>query len=208
VFQRILALSPHTDDAELGCGGTLSRFIEEGKDVYYVALSSCEKSIPDSYRMDILRKEVEEATKILGLPEENLLVLGYEVRHFPRMRQEILDTLIRIRDKYKPDLVLTPSLHDLHQDHKTTTEEALRAFRTSSILGYELPWNNITFDTLAFVLLEERHVKKKIEALKCYQSQSHRKYLNEEYITSLARSRGVQIGKEYAEVFEVMRWII
>ena len=208
MFQRILALSPHTDDAELGCGGTLSRFIEEGKDVYYVALSSCEKSIPDSYRMDILRKEVEEATKILGLPEENLLVLGYEVRHFPRMRQEILDTLIRIRDKYKPDLVLTPSLHDLHQDHKTTTEEALRAFRTSSILGYELPWNNITFDTLAFVLLEERHVKKKIEALKCYQSQSHRKYLNEEYITSLARSRGVQIGKEYAEVFEVMRWII
>ncbi|RLG38202.1 MAG: PIG-L family deacetylase [Candidatus Alkanophagales archaeon] len=208
MFERILVLSPHTDDGELGCGGSLAKFIEGGGEVFYVALSSCEKSVPEGFPEDILKKEVKKATKILGIKRENLLLFEYEVREFPRLRQEILDTLIEIRAEIKPDVVFTPSSYDTHQDHKVTRDETLRAFKKCTVLGYEQPWNNITFDTTAFVRLEERHIEKKIEALSCYESQKARPYFNSSFIKSLARMRGVQIDVEYAEAFEVIRWII
>jgi LmbE family N-acetylglucosaminyl deacetylase len=208
MFKKILVLSPHTDDGELGCGGTISKFIDKGKEVFYAALSACETSAPRGFPRDILKKEVREATKVLGINKENLLLYDYKVREFPKSRQQILDTLIDIREKLKPDLVFTPSSHDIHQDHKVTREETLRAFKQFTILGYEQPWNNITFDTVAFVPLEESYIKNKIKALNCYNSQKNRSYLNETFIRSLAITRGVQINVKYAEVFEVVRWIL
>ena len=101
-----------------------------------------------------------------------------------------------------------PSLHDIHQDHYCIGIEGVRAFKQISILGYELPWNNLTFNTQLFVFLDEKHLYKKIEALKCYQSQSNRDYANESFIRSLAITRGTQIGAKFAEAFEVIRWII
>jgi LmbE family N-acetylglucosaminyl deacetylase len=101
-----------------------------------------------------------------------------------------------------------PSLTDLHQDHATISQEALRAYKTNSILSYELPWNNISFDTTCFIPLEENHIRKKIDALAQYESQKHRPYANEEFLRGLARTRGVQISERYAEVFEVVRWIM
>ncbi|WP_456469185.1 PIG-L deacetylase family protein [Archaeoglobus sp.] len=206
--KRILILSPHTDDGELGCGGSIARLVEEGFEVFYVALSACEKSVPDGYPPDILKREVKKATELLGIDESNLLLYDFEVREFPRLRQKILDTLIEIREDVKPDWVFTPSSFDTHQDHRVTREETLRAFKKFTILGYEQPWNNITFNTTCFIRLEERHVNKKIESLKCYESQKDKAYLGEEFIRSLARTRGVQINSEYAEAFEVIRWII
>ena len=94
-----------------------------------------------------------------------------------------------------------------HQDHITVMKETLRAFKMCTILGYEQPWNNITFNTLSFVPLKEKHIKTKIEALKSYQTQKHRKYLNEDFIRGLAHTRGTQIEEEYAEAFEVIRWV-
>jgi len=208
MFTRILILSPHTDDGELGCGGSVARFTAERKELFYVALSCCEKSVPAAYPCDILKTEVKRATEVLGIPRSNLLLYDYEVREFPRLRQEILDTLIDIREHLQPEVVFTPSSYDTHQDHRVTREETLRAFKGCTILGYEQPWNNITFDTTAFVLLNEAHVQKKIAALHCYDSQKGRSYLSEEFIRSLARTRGVQINTEYAEVFEVIRWVI
>jgi LmbE family N-acetylglucosaminyl deacetylase len=208
MFDKILILSPHTDDGELGCGGSVARFAEEGKELFYVALSCCEKSVPVEYPCDILKTEVKKATEVLGITNSNLLLYDYEVREFPRLRQEILDTLIEIREAVRPDVVFTPSTYDTHQDHRVTREETLRAFKGCTILGYEQPWNNITFDTTAFVLLEEQHLQKKIEALNCYESQKGRSYLGAEFIRSLARTRGVQVNTEYAEVFEVIRWVI
>jgi len=208
MFSRILILSPHTDDGELGCGGSIAKFVEEGREVYYVALSACEKSIPDNFPKDILKKEVKAATSVLGIGNDNLMLFDFEVREFPTFRQEILETLIRVRDEIKPDVVFTPSSFDTHQDHKVVMEETLRAFKGCTILGYEQPWNNITFDTTAFIPLEERHIKLKVEALMCYESQMGRPYFNDVFIRSLARTRGVQINAEYAEAFEVIRWII
>ena len=142
------------------------------------------------------------------LKKENLILYNYDVRTFNFHRQEILDDLIKLRSSINPDLVLMPSVNDIHQDHNTIAIEGLRAFKFCSILAYEVPWNNFSFSTSSFVLLEEKHVVRKVEALKKYESQAHRAYANEEFIRSLARTRGVQIGARYAETFDVVRWII
>ena len=206
MVKKILIISPHTDDGELGCGGSIAKFIEEGNDVEYVALSCCEKSIPPQYPSDILSREVKAATKILGIKQP--ILFSFDVREFPKFRQEILDTLIRLRDKIRPDIVFTPSRSDTHQDHKTTVEETMRAFKKCTILGYEQPWNNITFDTHAFIPLREMHIQKKIDALSCYETQKDRSYLNPDFIRGLALTRGTQIEETYAEAFEVIKWVI
>jgi LmbE family N-acetylglucosaminyl deacetylase len=206
-MERILVLAPHTDDGELGCGGTIARFVEEGKDVHYVAFSTARTSVSPEFPDNILEIEVRTATKVLGIPKEKLIIFDYPVRHFPEYRQAILDDLIKLREKIEPALIFVPSLNDIHQDHQVIAAEGLRAFKRHTILGYELPWNNIVFETRNFIPLEKGHIERKIEALRCYKSQQRRKYLSEEFIWSLARTRGTQIEGGYAEAFEVLRWV-
>jgi N-acetylglucosamine malate deacetylase 1 len=206
--KKILILAPHTDDGEFGCGGTINKLISEGADVYYAAFSACEQSVLPQFPKDILIKEVKAATEVLGIPPQNLLLFKYDVRTFNFHRQAILDDIIRLRNDIQPDLVFTPSVNDIHQDHATISNEAVRAFKFTSILCYELPWNNFNFTTTCFFELDEKHIATKVKALKEYQSQAHRPYADEDFIRSLARIRGVQIGKKYAEVFEMVRWIM
>ena len=207
VNDRVLVLAPHTDDGELGCGGTISRMVEEGREVYYAAFSTAAESVPPPFPSDILEKEVREGTKVLGIPAANLLVYKYKVRHLPHMRQEILEELVRMKREIDPGTVFLPSAQDLHQDHQTVHIEGLRAFKTVTVLGYELPWNNLSFDYRHFCVLTREHVQAKIAALRCYQSQQHRPYTQEEFIWSWARTRGGQIMVEYAEAFDVLRWV-
>ena len=204
-IKNVLVLAPHTDDGELGLGGTISRFISEGKDVTYVAFSTAEESVPEGFPKDILKTEVKHATSVLGIKPENLIIYGYQVRKLNYARQEILEDLIKIRKSKHYDLVFIPSLHDIHQDHTTIAQEGLRAFKNTTVLGYELIWNNLTFNTQCFIKLEEENIQTKIRALKEYHSQGRRDYLSEDFIRSLARARGVQVGCEYAEAFEVVR---
>lgn len=208
MFSKVLVLAPHTDDGEIGCGASIARFLEEGKDVYYAAFSTARKSLRSGLHPDTLKREVKAATGVLGINASHLILFNYEVRTFPQYRQEILEKLVTIREKIQPDLVLVPSPTDIHQDHQVVANESLRAFKRVTVLGYEEPWNNIVFTTKNFIRLKKRHVEKKIEALKCYKSQMHRTYLTEEFIWSLAKVRGTQIENEYAEAFEVLRYII
>jgi len=207
-YQRILVLAAHIDDGEFGCGASISKWVDEGRDVYYVALSSADKSVPAGMPKDILEKEVRQATKVLGIRTSNLMIFKFPVREFPQHRQEILQTLIGLGDQLRPQLVLLPSTNDTHQDHQTLSGEGFRAFKRHSIAGYEMPYNNLNFSTDLFVVLDEHHVGKKAAALKCYRSQAVKPYATPDFITSLARVRGVQIGVQYAEAFEVIRWIV
>lgn len=207
-FKNVLVLAPHTDDGELGAGGSIAKFIEEGAKVTYVAFSTAEQSVPLGLPKDILKTEVKAATQSLGILSENLIILNYEVRKLNYVRQEILEDLIKIRKNSTYDLVLLPSLNDIHQDHAVIAQEGLRAFKNYSILGYELIWNNLTFNTQCFVKLEQSHIQKKVNALKEYKSQGFRDYMSEEFIFSLARTRGVQIGTPYAEAFELIRLML
>lgn len=207
-FKNVFVLAPHTDDGELGAGGTISKLVENGANVFYFAFSTAEKSVPKEFPSDILKTEVKNATQKLGIPEENLFIYNYEVRKLNYARQEILEDLIRHRNLIFPDLVLMPSLNDIHQDHSTIAMEGLRAFKNTTILGYELIWNNLSFNTTSFVKLKRKHIDAKVNALKEYKSQGKRDYISEDFILSLAKTRGVQIGAEYAESFEVIRWVM
>ena len=145
--------------------------------------------------------------QVLELPPEPLILLDYSVRQFPLHCQDILEEMIRLRRELKPSIVFLPSRHDTHQDHQTVSQEGFRALKDISMLGYEVLWNNLTFPTNLFVLLEERHLRRKIEAVTCYESQRDRPYANEQFIRSLAVTRGTQIAACYAEVFEAIRWV-
>ncbi|MCU0473687.1 MAG: PIG-L family deacetylase [Bacteroidales bacterium] len=206
-FAKILILAPHTDDGEFGCGGSIAKFAESGTEIYYAAFSLAEESVPPPNPKNILETEVKAATKVLEIKPEHLLLYRYQVRHFATHRQSILEDLVTLNQEIKPDLVLMPSLHDLHQDHSTISMEGLRAFKKTSILAYEMPWNNLNFSTQSFIKLSEKHIEKKIKALECYKSQSSKDYASEQFIRSLALTRGTQIGVKYAEAFEVLRWI-
>jgi LmbE family N-acetylglucosaminyl deacetylase len=207
-FKNVYVLAPHTDDGELGAGGIISKLIEEGSNIYYFAFSTAETSVPDGFPKDILKTEVINATSKLGIQKENVIIYNYEVRKLNYARQDILEDLIRHRQIIKPDLVLMPSLNDIHQDHSTIAQEGLRAFKNTTILGYELIWNNLMFNNVAYVKLHKKHIQDKCDALKEYKSQGIRDYMSEEFIFALAKTRGVQIGTEYAESFEVIRWMI
>lgn len=206
--KTILVLAPHTDDGEFGCGATIARYAEEGARVIYAAFSAAEQSVLPHLPRDILRTEVCQATSILGVSGEDCLVFDFEVRCFPEQRQKILDKMIGLQKKYQPDMVFLPSVNDTHQDHQTIAQEGFRAFKRTTMLGYEVPWNNLDFRTSCFVDVSENNLKLKINALDKYESQKHRNYANEEFVRSLALTRGVQIGKRYAEAFEVVRWVI
>lgn len=207
LFSNVLVLAPHTDDGEFGCGGTIARLIEDGARVSYVAFSTATRSVPAGFPRDVLSKEVRAATATLGIPETDLHVCDFEVRTFPTVRQDILERMIVLNTEIAPDCVLMPSLNDLHQDHHTIAQEGLRAFKRTTVLGYEVPWNNFSFNHQVYVTLETRHIDRKVAALNCYESQQHRNYANEDYIRSLARTRAIDVGRELAEVFELYRWV-
>jgi len=208
ILNPILVLAPHTDDGEIGCGASIAKFIEDGHEVFYVAFSSARRSVPKGFPDNILETEVRKATKILGIPPKNLILFDYEVRTFPADRQNILENMIQLKKDLNPGLVLCPSQEDIHQDHQTIYQEALRAFKCHSILAYEQPWNNIVFRTRCFIRITKEHLQKKLEALGCYESQKHRGYLTEDAVTGLARTRGAQIEGDLAEAFEVIRWML
>lgn len=203
----MLVLAPHTDDAELGCGGLIARKLEENVDVYVAAFSTAEESLPDGMPKDTLQKEFYAAMSTLGVPLDRLIVFHFPVRKLSYYRQEVLEQLIILRRDIKPTIVLIPASQDLHQDHQVLHEEGIRAFKQVSVYGYELPWNHLSFTSHAFAPLESRHLDKKWDALQSYQSQLalNRSYFTKEFIYGLAKVRGTQVGSEWAEAFQVLR---
>ena len=207
-FQRVLALAPHTDDVEFGAGGLVQRLLEGGATVRAIALSNAVKSLPPGFEPGTLEREFRAANRELGIPDDCVELADFPVRDFPSVRQEILEFFTALRFSFNPDLVLTPCQTDVHQDHQTCCMEAIRAFKTCTILGYELPWNTLHFSSSALVRLEERHAERKIKALSNYESQKSRPYAKEQFIRGWMHGRGVTVGAPYAEAFEIIRWVV
>ena len=205
--QRIFILAPHTDDGELGCGASIAKYIAAGKEVFYIAFSTCSEALPKELPADTLTAECRIATQALGIPEKNLILFDFKVRRLLFHRQEILEELLRLNQQYQPDLVMIPAEKDVHQDHQVIYAEGLRAFKNANVLGYELPWNNWQFQPNYFEAISEEHLSSKYNALKQYKSQAHRKYMSEDFIRSLATIRGIQSNRPFAEAFEIYRLI-
>jgi LmbE family N-acetylglucosaminyl deacetylase len=195
---KVLFVSPHADDAELGCGGTIAKLVRNDNEVHCVSFYHGES-----------HAEFDASMRVLGIPYKYISDYQFRVRNFLSDRQAILDTLIPFgKQGLDPDVVFMPVLHDTHQDHQVVAEECLRAFKSCSILGYEEPWNNLQFSTNFYCMLKLDDLAKKQQALDCYKSQVEKKYMDVNFTESLARVRGLQAGGEYAEAFQVYRWII
>jgi LmbE family N-acetylglucosaminyl deacetylase len=195
--KTVLALSPHPDDVELGCGGTLYRLREEGARIVLVRFAMCD-----------IGAEAARAAALLDA--HAVFDLLYERRTLPAHRQHVLDELIQLRDRFKPDIVFAPAGTDDHQDHAVVHAEAARAFKHTTLLGYELPWNVRSNGSMQlYVGLTGGHIKQKLALLECYKSQQGKRYLHPEFIRSLAYVRAVQCDRlPFAEAFEVVRGIV
>jgi LmbE family N-acetylglucosaminyl deacetylase len=206
IWKRALVLAPHTDDGELGCGGTLALLANSGCHVRYIAFSVANRSLPAGFPLDTLAHEARDATSVLGISD--IVLHDFDVRTFPEHRQEILELLVEETKDYRPDVVFQPSPSDMHQDHQTVAKEGLRAFKRTTVLGYLLPWNTSGFSDDCYIAFGEQELEQKVEAVGKYASQRHRSYTDPDYIRSLARVHGVTIGRPYAEVFKVSRLVI
>jgi LmbE family N-acetylglucosaminyl deacetylase len=204
---RVLVLAPHTDDAELGCGGTVARLLASGAEVSVATFSVAEETLPPGSAPDRLYHEFMCAMQILGVDADRTFVFRYPVRRFSDHRQKLLDELIQLKRQLEPEVVFVTAGTDIHQDHQVLHGEAVRAFKDTTLWGYELPWNSLSFSAQAFVTLDQVHIDRKWASLQAYESQMElqRPYFNKEVVYGLARVRGVQVRAEFAEVFEVVR---
>lgn len=197
---KILVLAPHTDDAELGCGGVISK-MSAVHDVKVIAFSYA--PLGPEYQSGNVADEFKASMEILNVVDAE--VLDYSPRTLLDNRQKILDELWVLRNTYMPDIVFVPMRGDIHQDHQTVTIEATRAFKHNTIFGYELPWNNATPVLNTFIHLSEENLLQKERAIRQYKSQEGRVFFGDSYMRSLARIRGGMAGTDFAEAFETIR---
>lgn len=201
-FKKWLLVGAHPDDVETGCGGIITKFIDDIK-IKYVIFSTC---LEDPRNKNILT-ELRECSSVLGISQEDTLIMDLPRRKFHDFRTEIRQHLITIKDDFQPDLICCPSIRDIHQDHAITAEETLRLFRDNSVLYYEVIRSSIQFQPNMYISLSKTQLDRKIEALMKYKSQFDRFYFKPDVVSSLARMRGSQAHLDYAEAFEIARMV-
>ena len=197
---RVLFLGAHPDDIELGCGALLHQMVRH-TEVLCVTLSDNQKN-PD---LKQVKNEHLDAMAVLGVPEERIVLGPFTTRVFPDARQEILEYFLSLRRDFKPDLIFVHSKHDVHQDHLTMTDEALRAFRGITVLGFDVVRSSYGFFPHFIVEVTEEDVNKKIEALACYETYRDRYYFNSELTRSIMVRHGALAERPFAEGFDILR---
>lgn len=216
---KILAISAHPDDIELGLGGSLARYVEEGKEVYVLILSRGEKGVSDDkideemserekdeLKGKMREEETRKALNFIGVKNENIKILGLPdggIKPDDRIVERIYEHIIRIG----PDVIFTHFPEDDHLDHVNTSLITLHAGRKmKNVLFYESPSTRASFSPNYFVDISD-YIQKKIEALKMHKTQNRKPYMDEEVIKAKARYRGFQAKVRYAEGFVVYRWV-
>ncbi len=198
--KRILFLGAHPDDIELGCGALLHQ-IAPKTEILCVTLSDNQKN-PD---LQNVKREHLKSMKILGVPEGKIMLGPFSTRVFPDSRQDILEYFLKLRKDFKPDLIFTHSKQDVHQDHNTMTDEALRAFRGITVLGFDVVRSSYGFFPHFLVEVTEEDVNKKIEALAQYRTYQDRYYFNSELTRSIMVRHGALAERPFAEGFDILR---
>ena len=198
--RKILFLGAHPDDIELGCGALLHHIVNR-TEVLCVTLSDNQKN-PD---LQNVKNEHYQSMTVLGVPEDQIVLGPFTTRVFPDSRQEILEYFLKLRRDFKPDLIFVHSKQDVHQDHNTMTDEALRAFRGITVLGFDVVRSSYDFFPHFLVEVTEEDVNKKIEALSCYETYRDRYYFNNELTRSIMVRHGALAERPFAEGFDILR---
>ncbi len=198
--KRVLFLGAHPDDIELGCGALLHQIVDK-TEVLCVTLSDNQKN-PD---LKNVKDEHLKSMAVLGVPAEKVVFGPFTTRVFPDSRQEILEYFLKLRRDFKPDLIFVHSQRDIHQDHNTMTDEALRAFRGITVLGFDVVRSSYGFFPHFLVEVSEESVNKKIEALSLYETYRDKYYFNSELTRSIMVRHGALAEVPFAEGFDILR---
>ncbi|MCC6260694.1 MAG: PIG-L family deacetylase [Anaerolineales bacterium] len=198
--KRILFLGAHPDDIELGCGAFLHQIVKQ-TEVLCVTLSDNQKN-PD---LQEVKREHFQSMQTLGVSEDKIILGPFTTRIFPNSRQDILEYFLSLRKDFRPDLIFTHTKQDVHQDHNTMTDEALRAFRGITVLGFDVVRSSYGFFPHFLVEVSEENVNKKIEALSKYQTYQDRYYFNSELTRSIMVRHGALAERPFAEGFDILR---
>ena len=200
--KRIFFLGAHPDDIELGCGALIAQ-ISQKSEILSITLSDNQKN-PD---LNQLVDEYYRSMAILGVSKDKIIIGSFETRRFPQSRQEILEYMIGLNRKHQPDIIFVHTRADLHQDHVTVTEEALRAFRGISIFGYDVIRSSYGFFPSFMVEVSEKDVKLKIKALAEYHTYKDKYYFKPEVTRATLIRHGAIAERPYAEAFDILRVI-
>lgn len=200
--KTVLAIAAHIDDVELGAGATIHQLAKENA-VHYVGLS-----LPPLVERETFMEEFHASIRHLGVDPSRIILRDFDPRNLFDSRTDILQLLYDLNKKLKPDLVLIPNSQDIHQSHEVAFAEARRAFKFTNMLGYELPWNSITFSMDVFVTVSQEDIDAKIAAINAYETQKRRLFFSNDIVGDLARVRGKQVGHQWAECFELVRLIL
>lgn len=198
--KKILFIGAHPDDIEIGAGALISHTVNL-TDITCVTLSDNQKN-PE---LQGLVDEHYRSMDALGVPREKTILGKFETRRFPHLRQEILEYLISLNHTIKPDIVFTHTRADIHQDHVTVMEECLRAFRGTTVLGFDVLRSTYGFFPNFLVEVAEIDVDKKIAALEEYKTYASKYYLSPEITRSTLIRHGALAERPYAEGFDILR---
>ncbi|MBE2217705.1 MAG: PIG-L family deacetylase [Ignavibacteria bacterium] len=200
--KNVIVFGAHPDDFEVGCAGTILKYLKDINLKIFV--------MSDRYEDGKMRnlKEKDKSLKILGLDKVPCKVFDIPTRIFHDHKSRIRNILYNIATKSDVDVVFTPPIHDIHQDHIVLADEVIRLFREKTIFGYEVIRSGYDFMPNMHVKLPLDLVNLKIKAAQSYKSQwsttkSGGYYFSKEVMKGLMRARGAAFGVEYAEAFEV-----
>lgn len=197
----VLAVGAHPDDIELGSGGTLYKAVRAGARVIALYMTRGGKTTDTNVRM----KESTKAMHVLGVDE--ILFENFPDTEIPDSF-EAVNCLEQYALKYQPDIVLTHSVNDTHQDHRRVGWLAMASFRNiPKVLAFETPRVRPAAFLPTFFVNITGCVDKKWEALRCHVSQKEKRYLAYESTVNLSSFRGSQVGVEAAEAFEIVKYV-
>ena len=196
---KLLCLGAHADDIEIGCGGTILRFLADYSniEVFWVVFSGNKQR---SY-------EAEKSANLFltDAKKKNIIIKDFRDSFFPYIGFEIKEFFEKIKCDFSPDLILTHHRNDLHQDHRIISELTRNTFRDHFILEYEIiKYDGDLGSPNFFVHLDEKTCKKKLNnIIDSFLSQKNKKWFNEEIFSSILRIRGVESRSynNYAEGF-------
>lgn len=203
--QTILAVGAHPDDIELGCGGSIAKFVRAGAHVRTLILTNGSVGNRDRAQFDRVQ-ETKDALKLLGVTD--ILIEDYPDTCLGEHLNELVKYIEGHVQELKPDRVYTMFEHDRHQDHRAVFHASTIACRSvRQVLCYETPSCFTNFGPQAFEDIDE-FVNLKVAALDLHKSQSDRPYTQPDAMRSIAVSRGLQAGIGYAEAFINYRFIL
>ncbi len=200
--KSLLFLGAHPDDIELGCGALIAE-IAGTTDMHCYTFSDNQQN-PE---LKDLVAEYAASMLTLGLKDGQFELGSFQTRRFPEHRQEVLEQMLALRNRYQPQIIFVHTAKDVHQDHVTLTQEAIRAFRGTTVLGYDVLRSSYGFFPDFLVEVSEQAVDKKLQALSRYQTYANKYYFNSEVLRATAIRHGALAERPLAEAFDIIRMV-